>query len=274
MKEKVLRIGEIPYTNCYNIYYYLKRKYPVPGVEYLSGTPARLNALLRSSAIDLCLSSSIEYARGAGKYLLLPGFCIGSRGPVQSIRLFSSLPIEKLNGSRIVLTDESATSVILCRIILSRFLGCSNQFTTRKADLEEALRISDAVLLIGDRALAAGTRAKNLYIYELNTIWQEHTGFPFVFALWTLRAEAVKETGEILKAFWRSLKKVHREIEKPDEELIRTVLAEKPFFTRQRLLEYWSYICWELSESHLRGLELFYRLAHESGYLPGSPEIK
>ncbi|MEA1996164.1 MAG: menaquinone biosynthesis protein [Gemmatimonadota bacterium] len=277
MKENLLRVGEIPYTNCCNIYYYLKRKYPVHGVEYLRGTPAELNALLRSAEIDLCLSSSIEYAcLGNAEYLILPGFCIGARGAMPSIRLFSKSPIENLDGAGIALTDESATTVVLLKIILARFFGFSNEFTTSKTDLEDGLRSSDAVLLIGDRALASGAAgAQGIYSYDLSSIWQERTGTPFVFALWTLRKAVLQEKrGALVAGFYRALELSHRELETPDEELIREVLAERPFMTTHQLKEYWSLISYELTGDYLKGLELFYSMALRTRQIPELPEIE
>ena len=240
----------------------------------MEGTPAELNSLLHQGRIDLCLSSSIEYARHSELYLLLPRFCIASAGPVPSIRLFSRLPLDRLDGAKVILTAESETTWVLCRIILERFLGFHNRFTTRKTDLEDALGEAEAVLLIGDRALAAQNHAEGIHSYDLSTIWQEHTGFPFVFALWTLRAEKVLTHRETLVELWSALCKAHQAINQPDDQLIRAVLAEKTFFTRDQLLHYWGLICYELSEAHLQGLRLFYRLAQELNFLAQSPEIK
>lgn len=274
VKEKILRVGEIFHTNCYHIYYYLKNIIPVKRVEYIQGTPAQLNSLLRQGQIDLCLSSSIEYARDSNQYVILPRFCIASQGPVPSIRLFSSLSLDKLDGAKVILTNESATTAALCRIILGRLLGYDNEFVTLATDLDNGLRNGDAVVLIGDRALAARTHAGEIYSHDLSLIWQEHTGLPFVFALWIVRTEAVRTLRPVLVTFWNALRSAHEWIAQPQEELIRTALEEKIFFTRQELLHYWQLIAYELTEDHLKGLELFYSLALESKLIPAKPEIE
>jgi len=275
VKEKSLRVGEIPFTNCYHIYYRLRKILPVDGVEYIRGTPAQLNSMLRQGSLDLCISSSIEYARDSSRYVILPSFCIASQGPVPSIRLFSRLNLDELNGARIILTDESGTTVAMARIILSRLLGYDNEFVTLGTDLEDGLQNGDAVVLIGDRALAANTRTNQIHSHDLSLIWQEHTGFPFVFALWIVRAEAVRNRAVLLASFWKALRSAHERIDRPQEEdLIRAALEEKTFFTRGKLLDYWKLIAYELSDNHLKGLELFYSLAHESGLIPAKPEIE
>ena len=274
MKEKTLRVGEISYTNCFHIYYCLKQNIPLNGVEYIQGTPTQLNSMLHQGSLDLCLSSSIEYARNSSDYVVLPRFCIASRGPVPSIRLFSRLSLDELNGARVVLTDESATTVALCRIILSRLLGYENEFVTLAADLEDGLQQGDAVLLIGDRALAANARTGQIHSHDLSLAWQEHTGFPFVFALWILRTGAVRTHGPLLASFWRALGKAHQQIVHPQEELVREALEQKTFFTRRQLLDYWQLVACELTADHLKGLELFYSLAYECGLIPARPEIE
>ncbi len=267
-----LRVGEISYTNCFNIFHCLRRRLPAPGVEFHTAPPAELNALLSRGEIDLGISSSIEYARHSRDYCLLPSYCIGAEGEIWSIRLFSRLPLSGLNDREIVLTGESETTVVLLKIILSRFLGFRNTFRTEFTDLETALENAPAVLLIGDKALAAGRRAApDINIYELSEIWREHTGLPFVFALWTLRREALELKAGPLSVFWGALQTAHREMQRPDEMLISAILEARPFLDRDTVLQYWRLISYELTENHLRGLHEFYRLAHELGEAPRPP---
>ncbi|MFH1069754.1 MAG: menaquinone biosynthesis protein, partial [Candidatus Glassbacteria bacterium] len=233
-KEESLRVGEISFTNTRNLYYYLRKLCREPGIRYLKGTPAQLNCLLRSGEIDLCVSSSIEYAYDSSRYLVLPGYGIASRGPLPSIRLFSRVPLERLDGATICLTTESATSVALCRVLLGRLLGQENRYVTLSADLEDGLAEAEGLVLIGDRALAANPRALqfDLYIYDLSLLWQQLTGLPFVFALWIIREDSALAAGELLSRFWRALIRSHELIADPDETLIRSVLADRNYFTR------------------------------------------
>jgi chorismate dehydratase len=270
-----LRVGEISYTNCFNIFHCLRRRLPAPGVEFHAAPPAELNALLSRGEIDLSISSSIEYARRAREYCLLPRYCIGAAGEIWSIRLFSRLPLSGLNGRDVVLTGESETTIVLLKIILSKFLGFRNTFRTEFTDLEPALENAAAVLLIGDKALAAGRRAApGIHVYELSEIWREHTGLPFVFALWTLRREALEAKAAPLAMFWRELQRAHEELKNPDEALVAAILAARPFLDRATVLRYWQLISYELTEAHIRGLAEFYRLAHELGEAPEPPELR
>jgi chorismate dehydratase len=240
----------------------------------VQGQPSGLNAMLRDGRLDLCPSSSIEYALHQKRYLLLPRFCIGSLHAIWSIRLFSKLPLEQLDRKSLILTGESDTSAVLCRVILNRFMGFQNEFATEIIDLEDALDRADAVLLIGDRALAAHKRAGNLYSYDLGSFWNEKTGLPFVFALWTMNEDAAVTKAAELEEFWQALCEAHRRLSAPDEEMIESAVQARPFMTHDSVVRYWRLISYEMSESHLEGLELFYRLAYEIGELETLPELR
>jgi len=81
------------------------------------------------------------------RYLILPDLSISSVGPVASVLLFSRVPVEELDGREILLSAESATSVNLLRILLSKRFGHSCRYTVSSGPLTEALRTSPAMLL-------------------------------------------------------------------------------------------------------------------------------
>jgi chorismate dehydratase len=276
VNKETLRVGEINFTNCAHIYHYLKHRYKPEGISYHPGPPAVLNCMLRNAEIDLCLSSSFEYARNAGQYYVLPDYGIGSRGALPSIRLFSRVPLDDLDGARIGLTAESGTTVVLARIILQRLLGYRNEYTTLAADLERSMKSAEAMVLIGDKALAADSHAgaDDLFSYDLSQIWEHNTGLPFVFALWILRKDAAEPHAARLAAFWNAVHQVHFDIEHPEPELVRSIVERKPFLTEDSLTAYWNTIAYRLSESHIQGLHLFYSLAAEEELIPRVPEFE
>src|SRR5262245_33100331 len=85
-------------------------------VEEWSGVPTDLNARLLAGELDLAPISSIEWARNAERLRVLPRLCVGSEGAIDSIQLVSRRPLEQVR--RIAVTPESATSVVLTRILL------------------------------------------------------------------------------------------------------------------------------------------------------------
>jgi len=109
----MLRIGRITYANCSPIFHELQKQAPAEDYQFIGGVPSHLNAMLAAGEIDVCPSSSIQYALHPERYLILPDLSISSDGSVGSVLLFSRIPIEELDGQTILLSSESATSVNL-----------------------------------------------------------------------------------------------------------------------------------------------------------------
>src|SRR6185369_136927 len=136
----MLRIGRIEYANCTPIFHSLNELSPAGSYNYIGGVPARLNAMLAAGDIDVCPSSSIAYALHPERYLIIPDLSISSRGPVQSVLLFSNLPIEELDGRDVLLTSESDTSVNLLKILLKLRYDCSCSYRVTNNGLAGALK--------------------------------------------------------------------------------------------------------------------------------------
>ena len=223
MKEKILRIGRIPYANLFPIFYYLDSKCDQTNYRFTKGVPSRLNKLLRDGKLDISPSSSIEYLRNRDRYLILPFFSISAAGPIDSILLFSKLPLSEMAGRTIALSSESETSVVLLKIILQEFFSITCKFTTvRCRSVRSAFSSFPALLLIGDAAMKESHKLMinkvnkfqttqsvthrsapmkyypSIYTYDLGQLWHQHTGLPFVFALWIVRREVIAEKKDLI----------------------------------------------------------------------------
>ncbi|HEY5062668.1 MAG TPA: MqnA/MqnD/SBP family protein, partial [Gemmatimonadaceae bacterium] len=84
-----LRVGRIPYINCYPVYGAIDRGIVSLAAELVDGVPTALNREMAARTLDVSVISAVEYARDAKKYLLLPDLSICSDGPVRSVVLFS-----------------------------------------------------------------------------------------------------------------------------------------------------------------------------------------
>ncbi len=78
--------------------------------------PSKLPALLGSGGADAVLVSSTDALRVAGRRMAT-GVCIGSDGPVKSVRLFSKRPFDQIET--LALDAASMTSNSLARILLA-----------------------------------------------------------------------------------------------------------------------------------------------------------
>ena len=71
-----MRLGRIPWINCYPVYGAIDRGLVKVPAELVSGTASELNDLLAAGALQVSAVSAVEYARNAAMYHLLPDLAI------------------------------------------------------------------------------------------------------------------------------------------------------------------------------------------------------
>src|SRR5437867_197600 len=197
----MMRVGRIPYVNCYPVYGAIDRGVVPLDAEIVDGVPTALNAQMGGGALDVSVISAIEYARDSRRYLLLPDLAISCDGPVRSVALFSKRPASELGGRRVLVSRSSMTSVALLELLFEHVWDARPTFVPADAEITDIARFGDeehdARLVIGDAALRLGTRLSEpderdelldqlgyRYAYDLGTEWKDWTDLPFVFAVW------------------------------------------------------------------------------------------
>ncbi|MDD2851487.1 MAG: menaquinone biosynthesis protein [Desulfuromonadaceae bacterium] len=268
----MLNIGQIEYANCTPLFQVLREHFSCSGYEFISGVPAELNRKLLDGAIDVCPSSSIEYAYHPECYSILPHLSISSIGAVGSVLLFSRVPIEDLNGWKILLSSESATSVNLLKILLQQRYDCVCRYEVAPPSTALPCGDSPALLLIGDAALMASIKNSDLFVYDLGELWHSWTGYPFVFALWLCRNEIADRIE--LKELSRRL--VQAKILVP-QHLEQIVLCTKEvhWMGIDRLLSYWrDNISYHLDKQAQVGLMFYYEKCFECGLINSVPPLR
>ncbi|MEO5509297.1 MAG: menaquinone biosynthesis protein [Longimicrobiales bacterium] len=266
----MIRLGHIDYSNCFPVHARLLAEQTPADVQILTGVPAVLNRALAAGEIDVAPCSSIEYARHAPHYRILPDFVIGSDGPVQSIRFDASIAPERLDGATVFVTDSSATSVVLLRILLERCWGVTPNFETFDQTRSDPLRGgAAAALFIGDVALLRSVDAAR-FTFDLGEEWTRWTNLPFAFAVWQARTGTSTDELARLTTLLQDSREYFRQN--------RTDLAERfaPHFhiDPQRLLRYWDSLRYDLDESMRAGLRHFLALAAELGEAPPVPQLE
>jgi chorismate dehydratase len=154
----MLRVGRIPYINCFPVYGAIDRGIvPLDG-SLVTGFPTVLNRLMAAGDLDVSVVSAVEYARDAKRYLLLPELAITSDGPVRSVMLFSKRPPSELGGQKVIVSRSSMTSVALLELLFEHVWRCRPEFVPGDAELADVARFEDepheARLVIGDAALS------------------------------------------------------------------------------------------------------------------------
>jgi chorismate dehydratase len=176
-----VRIGAVTYLNAKPLIYDLGRI--APDADLILDLPSRLADRLAAGDLDVALIPVIEYLR-AGNYALVPDIAIATRGPALSVTLFSKLPWKEIRS--VALDEGSRTSAALVQMIFRKRYDVNPRIEQLPINADPEAMTTDAVLLIGDRAMHA-CLAGHSYAYDLGEEWTEWTGLPFVFAVWAVR---------------------------------------------------------------------------------------
>ena len=258
-----IRVGAVNYLNTKPLIEGLTRF--DPSIELSLDLPSRLAEQMADGTLDVGLIPVIEFFR-AEHYDFVPGIAIASRGPVLSVTLFSRVPWSEIRT--VALDVGSRTSAALTRIILAHKYGIEPQVEPLPMDVPADDVTTDAVLLIGDRAMHAclpGFR----YAFDLGEEWTTWTGLPMVFAVWAVR-DGVELSRRTVNAFHAA--KAHglanagaiaaRESPK---------LKLDPGYCRRYLT---NIIHYDLGPRELAGLARYYELAVPLGLAPAGVSLE
>ena len=250
-----VRLGAVSYLNARPLVYGLERQ---PRFDLRYDIPSECARLLHAHAIDVGLIPSIEYLRGAQPYLFVPGPAVTSRGPVASVAIYTRM--EPADIRTIAMDTSSRTSVALSTVLLRRVFAASPEAVPMAPDLDAMLARADAALIIGDNALFLNPQSQSaIRKLDLGGLWTEHTGLPFVYAVWAgwpgaltpedihllqrARDQGVADADGVARAYY------------PGDRARQAV-------ARQYLRDN---IRYALGAEELEGLRAFYRYAAEAG---------
>ena len=182
-----IRLGAVDYLNARPLVYGLELASDLFTLRF--DVPSKCASLLHEGAIDIGMIPSIEYLRGTSSYVIVDGVGIISDGPVASVALFSTKPLDRIQS--IALDTSSRTSTGLVRVLCRESFGLEPEFVPMPPSIEGMVTRCDAALLIGDPALYLDHARLGLTKIDLGARWTEMTGLPFVWAFWAGRASGI-----------------------------------------------------------------------------------
>lgn len=234
-------------------------------VELLTdAAPSVCGDMLARSDAEVALVPVIEYQR-MSNVLVVPDVCVGSHARVRSVVLATRF--NDLKDIRSIALDSSSrTSAVLIQIIFREFLGVAPKCHPVEPDLYLMLESSDAALIIGDPAMIFPR--DDLRVHDLASLWHEHTGLGFVFAMWMVRRSAAELVRVVDFAGARD-----EGLEHLDE--IVELYHPKLKLSREELRSYLvDNVTFNLNAEMSKGLELYYSLAHKHGFINAVRPLK
>jgi len=261
MASQTLKFGLHDFLNARPLLNPLLETAATGGLEMVSDAPARLADRLRSGELDLAMIPSIEYLKRAGDYRLLPGVSIASRGPVGTVLLITSKPLEQVK--KVALDERSRTSATLLRLLLGPKFSPAVVYESGTTHLA-LLNKNDAVLVIGDQAFQWAQRP-DVTLYDLSEEWFRATGKTFVHAVVAVPVRTSLNASQIdliAQARNRGLSML--------EEIAHSE-SEKSGLDRDLCLDYLqNKIIYDLGENEVAGLKQFQERCGRQGLIDPS----
>lgn len=271
--RKRLLMGKIDYINASPVYYGLDHGLKPDWIEMIEGPPAVLNSMIKSRKLEISPVSSAFYGMNHKELILLPDLSISCNGEVLSVILMTNYPIEELDGKNIVLTQDSATSSALVRLIAIQKGIKPNFITGKLRTVSDIPPDADAAMIIGDAAMSQPWEERFKYRIDLGNLWHKTTGFPFVFALWVVRKEAAishcNEIKDALEIFYKSRQKGYNNIDKVIEAGAKKLGLDNGYVGR-----YFELLKCDLDKLKVKALEYFFLSLYENHLLPDKVDVQ
>ena len=267
----MIRIGHNPNTNMLPMFHYLPKKHPL--LESITAEPTGHNAMLSDGRIDMAPISAFSYGEHWNEYAVLPNLSVSTKGRVGSILLFSKVPLQDLDGLTVALTDTSATSVNMTKILLHHHYGVAPRYLTMPSDLQGMFAKADAALLIADPAIQAALNKPDCYIYDLGEEWFNYTGSSMTYAVWAFPKKLIYEREEELKIVYRLLLEAKDKALSNIEDIVmtcQTMLGGSLDFWR----DYFTQFNYGLDPTLISGLQKYLDLCFELKLLPSRPILE
>jgi chorismate dehydratase len=223
-------------------------------VEEVEGVPTELSEMLLEGELDIAPIPSIEYARNADRLRILPRLCVSSEGAVDSIQLVTRMPFGQVRS--VAVTPESATSVVLVRVLLPR------------AEILPLGMDADATLLIGDAGLRSAFEDPTPH-FDLGRLWLDRTGLPMVFAVWAAPEPVAEGLFELEHALVASVR-----LARSEPERLARQASEAYGYPPGFLARYFEKLRYSFGPRERAGLQAFLEMAHDAGELEHVPEIR
>ena len=247
-------VGRIPYLNCVPFFAGLTLE---SGWDVVDVSPRQLGQMAQAGGVAAGPLSLVDYVRLEDRFERLGPLGVAVRGRAGSAMVFSRKPIRQLDGSTIVVTDETSTTALLLRLLLKVRYNLQVVITPSRQPTQQD---AEAVLLIGDEALRFQA-VNRRYPFETDVafewwLWQHQ---PFVFAVWAVRRDLEpQDKRQLSVAVQRTLAVNLRRL---DDLVVQPSASLQ--LPAEELRRYLGHFIYRLSAKEEQAIQQFSRLIHE-----------
>jgi chorismate dehydratase len=211
--EKI-RISIVNYTNTLPFKWALKQSELIKKIDLQEDIPSICGQKLKFKLVDLALMP-VAMLTELDTFFIETDFCIGANGRVDSVKLYSRVPLEEIKT--VTLDYQSRSSITLTKVLFKSFWKKEVSYIDAKPGFEQQIVADNAGVVIGDRTFSLNGTFE--YEYDLAEEWKKFTGLRFVFAAWIstekLPLDFVKEFNTALKYGIEHMAEAVNDVEAP-----------------------------------------------------------
>ena len=240
----MIKISAVSYLNTSPFIHGIKKYNFDFDINLSLNYPSECANLLINNKVDLSLVPVVIISELKTPYII-SDFCIGANGKVDTVCLFSNVPIEKIE--HIYLDYQSRTSVLLLKLLIKEYWKINPKFSQLVCGNESSIINNEAVLVIGDRAFDLFSKYK--FSFDLSLAWKNMTGLPFVFALWVANK---KLPIDFINSFNKALN--YGLMNRNTNSFLNSIKCPKDINTSHYLT---NRICYNLDDDKQKAMKLF-----------------
>jgi chorismate dehydratase len=173
------RISIVSYLNAKPFLFGLKETKLINEIDLSEDIPSLCAQKLIAKEVEIGLVP-IAIIPQLSEAHILSNYCIGAKGKVNSVMLYSQVPLSSIQT--ILLDYQSRTSVNLVKVLAHFFWKIEPKWRQASVNYEKEINGTTAAVVIGDRTFELNNTF--LYQYDLAEEWYKFTKLPFVFAIW------------------------------------------------------------------------------------------
>lgn len=177
--ELPVRVSAVSYTNSYPFVFGLRESGLAERIDLQLDIPSDCANKLLNGEVDMGLVP-VAIIPDLKESHIIGTKCIGADGPVESVCLYSEVPLEAVE--RVYLDHQSRSSVQLVRYLAAEHWKIAPEWLPAPPDHVPLITGTTAGVVIGDRTF--GLEERFPVVVDLAEAWKESTGLPFVFACW------------------------------------------------------------------------------------------
>jgi chorismate dehydratase len=197
VNQEKISVSIVNYTNTLPFKWALKRSALLNKIDLQEDIPSICAQKLKFGQVDLALVP-VALLPELKNYKIVSQFCIGTKGKVDTVKLYSQVPFDEIQ--EVSLDYQSKSSNALVRVLFQFFWKKTVRYKEALPGFETTVHGTHAIVVIGDRTFSLNGQFR--YEYDLAEEWQKLTGLPFVFACWvstkTLDAAFVQQFDDCL----------------------------------------------------------------------------